>query len=54
MGIGHKRSLTSVFQQLKSNGMDVDKLKLKINDVATKTIICGLPLMSHQYRCSQP
>jgi len=54
MGIGHKRSLTCVFKQLAAKGLDVEKLKEEINDVTIKTIICGLPLMSHQYKCSQP
>lgn len=54
MGIGHKRSLTCVFKQLAAKGIDIEKLKEKINDVAIKTVICGLPLMSHQYKCSQP
>ena len=54
MGIGHKRSLSCIFKQLASKGVDVEELKAKINDVAIKTIICGLPLMSHQYKCSQP
>ncbi len=54
MGVGHKRSVTSVFKQLEANGVNIKELKEKINDVAIKTIICGLPLMSHQYKCSQP
>lgn len=54
MGVGHKRSVTSVFKQLEANGVNIAQLKEKINDVAIKTIICGLPLMSHQYKCSQP
>ncbi len=54
MGVGHKRSITSVFKQLEQAGVNVVALKEKINDVAIKTIVCGLPLMSHQYKCSQP
>ena len=54
MGVGHKRSLTAVFKQLAAQGLDVEGLKQKIKEVAIKTIVCGLPLMSHQYRCSQP
>ena len=54
MGIGHKRSLTCVFKQLAAKGLDINLLKKQINDIAIKTIICGLPLMSHQYKCSQP
>lgn len=54
MGIGHKRALSCVFKQLAQKGLDVDKLKQKIKDIIIKTIISGLPLMSHQYKFSQP
>lgn len=54
MGVGHKRSLSCVFKQLANRGMDVNELKEKINDITIKTIVSGLPLMSHQYKCSQP
>ena len=54
MGVGHKRSLTAVYKQLSAKGLDTELLKSKINDVIIKTIISGLPLMSHQYKCSQP
>jgi len=54
MGVGHKRSLTCVYKQLAAKGMDIDSLKKKIKDMAIKTIITGLPLMGHQYKCSQP
>lgn len=54
MGIGHKRSLSCAFKQLEKSGLDVEIAKSKIKDMIIKTIISGLPLMSHQYRCSQP
>lgn len=54
MGIGHKRSLKCTYEQLKKKGMNVDVLKKKINDLIIKTIIAGLPLMAHQYKCCQP
>ena len=54
MGVGHKRSLTCTYRQLAAKGIAIDKLKKQINDITIKTLICGLPLMSHQYRCSQP
>lgn len=54
MGIGHKRSLSCVWKQLASKGLDVDEIKLKIKDLIIKTVITGLPLMRHQYKCSQP
>lgn len=54
MGVGHKRSLTCVFGQLEALGVDIPILKKKIKDVIIKTVVCGLPLMSHQYKYSQP
>jgi tubulin polyglutamylase TTLL6/13 len=54
MGTGHKRSLKCIYEQLKKKGVNVDLLKQKINDLIIKTIICGLPLLSHQYKCCQP
>ena len=54
MGYGHKRSLTCVYKQLAAKGIDVDELKRKIKDITIKTLICGLPLIGHQYKCSQP
>jgi tubulin polyglutamylase TTLL6/13 len=54
MGVGHKRSLSSVYKQLAAKGLDIDELKKKIKDMTIKTIISGLPLMGHQYKCSQP
>jgi tubulin polyglutamylase TTLL6/13 len=54
MGVGHKRSLSCVFKQLANKGLDVDTLKKKIKDIIIKTVITGLPSISHQYKCSQP
>lgn len=54
MGIGHKRSLTAIFKVLAQRGVNIEELKAKIKDVAIKTLITGYPLMSHQYKCSQP
>ena len=54
MGIGHKRSLTCVWEQLGSKGIDVGEVKDRIKDIIIKTIIPGLPLVSHQYKCCQP
>ena len=39
---------------MNKKGLDVDKIKVKINDLIIKTIIAGLPLMAHQYKCCQP
>lgn len=53
MSIGHKRSLTSVYELLRKRGEDVDGLLTKIKDILIKTLISGLPLMRHQYRSCQ-
>lgn len=54
MASGHKRSLKSIYQLLAKKGVDVADLKGKINDLIIKTMISGLPLMAHQYKCCQP
>lgn len=54
MGIGHKRSLTSVLQGIKRRGGNIDILKQKIDDLLIKTFAVGLPLVSHQYKYCQP
>jgi hypothetical protein len=54
MGIGHKRSLESVFSTLREKGADTDQLKLKIEDVIVKTIITGRSFLRFQYRSCQP
>jgi tubulin polyglutamylase TTLL6/13 len=53
MSIGHKRSLTSVFELLAKQGLDVPLLKEQIKDILIKTFISGLPLIRHQYRSCQ-
>lgn len=53
MGVGHKRSLASVYDLLASRGVDVALLKERIKEIVVKTLISGLPLMRHQYRSSQ-
>lgn len=35
-------------------GYDVEQLKNDINDIIIKTVISGLPAISHQYRYCQP
>jgi tubulin polyglutamylase TTLL6/13 len=53
MSIGHKRSLTSVFELLSKQGLDVKLLQNQIKDILIKTFISGLPLIRHQYRSCQ-
>lgn len=52
--VGHKRSLTSTYKFLSKLGYDVVKLQNEINDLIIKTIIAGLPPISHQYQYCQP
>lgn len=54
MGVGHKRSLLCVMKQIEAQGVNIQELRNKIKDLIIKTIITGLPIMSHQYKCSQP
>ena len=46
MDVGHKRSLTSIYQKLAEDGHDVNELKQKIYDLLIKTIITGYPVLS--------
>jgi hypothetical protein len=54
MSKGHKRSLTAVYDLLKLQGVDVDKLKQKIKDCIVKTMISGLPHLTNTYKSCQP
>ena len=54
MAYGHKRSLTSVLKSMQRRGLNVALVKEKLNDVIVKTMILGQPLVSHQYKFSQP
>lgn len=54
MGVGHKRSLESVFKTMRDKGVDTDVLKGKIQDIIVKTLISGLSHLKFQYRSCQP
>ena len=54
MSKGHKRSLTWFFSYLDEQGIDSEKLKIKIEEMIVKTMIAGLPAISTQYRSCQP
>jgi tubulin polyglutamylase TTLL6/13 len=54
MNVGHKRSLTSVYEYLEKEGYDVAQLKERINDMFIKTFISGQPVLSSTYRSCQP
>lgn len=47
---GSKRSLTSIYENIKKNGGDVDKLKTDIDRIIRLTIACIQPRMEHNYR----
>jgi tubulin polyglutamylase TTLL6/13 len=44
---GHKRSLSSVFELMRSNGHDIDTLWMRIKDVVIKTLCSGQPFLKH-------
>lgn len=54
MGVGHKRSLTSVWKLMQELGYNINEVHSKIKDLIIKTFISGLPLVKHQYRYCQP
>ena len=53
MGKGHKRSLTSIYNYLEAIGIDVNKIKQKIDDLIIKTLIVGQPMIAHTYGLAQ-
>lgn len=54
MNVGHKRTLSSTYEYLRKKGYHVNQLKEQIEDMIVKTIIAGLPTISHQYQFCQP
>jgi hypothetical protein len=46
--------LLSTYERLAKNGIDIEKLKLQIEDVIIKSVISGLPSIKHQYQYCQP
>lgn len=54
MGIGHKRNLEAVWKIMTDQGIDVEKLKSKIQDIIVKTLISGLSHLKFQYKSCQP
>ena len=53
MSVGHKRSLTSIYELLEEKGVDVQSLKRRINEMIVKTMISGLSHLRFQYRSCQ-
>ncbi|CDW90152.1 tubulin-tyrosine ligase family protein [Stylonychia lemnae] len=51
---GHKRSLKSVYQTLQKDGIDIEKLQDRIDDIIVKTLISIQPDLVHNYRTCQP
>lgn len=53
MNVGHKRSLTSVFNLLTNKGYNVHTIKHKIDQLVVKTLLVGKPMLEHMYGLSQ-
>ena len=49
MNVGHKRSLSSIYEKIREDGGDLDSVKEKINDIIIKTIITGYPTLSRSF-----
>ena len=47
---GHKRSMASIFESIKKDGHDVEKLKHEIDEIIRLTIVSAQPQISSQYR----
>jgi len=45
MNIGHKRSLTSIYNYLKNLGFNIAEIKLKIDRMIVKTLLVGRPML---------
>ena len=52
--LGHKRTLTWLFSYLEAEGHDIKKLWQDICAVIIKTIISGVPYISHLYKSLHP
>lgn len=45
MSVGHKRSLTSIFNLLKNKGFNIEEIKRKIDRLIVKTLLVGKPML---------
>ena len=53
MHLGHKRSITSIYNILKRKEVDVATIKAKIDAIIVKTLLVGKPMLNHLYGLSQ-
>lgn len=53
MNVGHKRSLSAVFNLMNKRGYDVASIKQKIDKMVVKTLLVGKPMLEHMYGLSQ-
>jgi tubulin polyglutamylase TTLL6/13 len=53
MNVGHKRSLTSIYNLIKNKGYNVEEIKKKIDRLIVKTLLVGKPMLEHMYGLSQ-
>lgn len=51
---GHKRSLGAILRMLTAEGVDTDQFMERIKEMIVKTIITGQPILTHEYKISQP
>lgn len=54
MDVGHKRSITSVFEKLEQEGHNIKKLWDEMSDLFIKTFCAVQPVLSHHYKSCQP
>jgi tubulin polyglutamylase TTLL6/13 len=52
--VGHKRSFKTFIKNLELEGMNIQKLLKRIDDIIIKTLCTVQPFVSHTYRSSQP
>jgi hypothetical protein len=45
MNVGHKRSLTSIYNLLAKRGYNVAEIKMKIDKMIVKTLLVGKPML---------
>ena len=53
MHLGHKRSITSIYNILKRKEVAAATIKAKIDAIIVKTLLVGKPMLNHLYGLSQ-
>jgi tubulin polyglutamylase TTLL6/13 len=52
--IGHKRTFLAILDLLRKEGVDIDALLARIEDVLVKAVVASLPPIAHQFKAYQP